>query len=89
MTIQIPSFIPANMVAAPSGATHFKIGSAGASINFENETFEVVTSATAELPWNGAATAVINLDNTIAANTTHPLLLALRIEFYHQVMAGL
>ncbi|WP_276503184.1 hypothetical protein [Terrimonas pollutisoli] len=89
LTIDIPSFIPANMIAAPGGATHFKIVSAGTSINFENETYEVVTNATAELPWNAVATAVINLNNAITANSTHPLFLALGIEFYQQVNTGL
>ena len=37
ITVDIPSFIPSNMIAAPGGTTHFKIISAGV---------EVVTSAT-------------------------------------------
>ena len=85
LNVAIPAFVPANMVAAPSGSTHFKIISAGAAINFENETYEVTMSATADLPLNGAATAVINLANAVTANSTHPLFLALGIEFYQQV----
>ena len=85
LNVAIPAFVPANMVAAPSGSTHFKIISAGAAINFENETYEVTTSATADLPLNGTATAVINLANAVTANSTHPLFLALGIEFYQQV----
>ena len=85
LNVAIPAFVPANMVAAPSGSTHFKIISAGAAINFENETYEVTMSATADLPLNGAATAVINLANAVTANSPHPLFLALGIEFYQQV----
>ena len=85
LVVTIPAFVPANMVAAPGGSTHFKIISAGAAINFENETYEVTTSATADLPLNGTATAVINLANSVAANSEHPLFLALGIEFYQQV----
>ena len=85
LVVTIPAFVPANMVAAPGGSTHFKIISAGAAINFENETYEVTTSATADLPLNGTATAVINLTNSVAANSEHPLFLALGIEFYQQV----
>ena len=85
LVVTIPAFVPANMVAAPGGSTHFKIISAGAAINFENETYEVTTSATADLPLNGTATAVINLANNVAANSAHPLFLALGIEFYQQV----
>lgn len=85
LVVNIPSFIPANMVAEPSGSTHFKLTSAGAAIDFENETFEVATSETASLPWDAAATAVINLANAITANSPHPLFLALGIEFYQEM----
>ncbi|WP_276504401.1 hypothetical protein [Terrimonas pollutisoli] len=46
LSVSIPSFIPSNMIAAPGGSTHFKIVSAGASIDFENETYELATNAT-------------------------------------------
>ena len=85
LIVNIPSFIPFNMVAAPSGSTHFKITSAGAAVDFENETFEVDTNETAQLPWDMVATAVINLANAVTANSTNPLFLALGIEFYQDV----
>jgi hypothetical protein len=37
------------------------------------------------LPWDATATAVINLANTVTANSTKPLFLALGIEFYQEV----
>lgn len=85
LTANLPAFIPLNMIAAPGGSTHFKIISAGAEIDFENETFVVDNKSTAVLPWDSAATAVINLVNAVTANSTHPLFLALGIEFYQQV----
>ncbi len=85
LTVDIPSFIPLNMVAAPGGSTHFKIISAGSAVDFENETFEVNTTETAQIAWDPTATAVINLENTVTANSTNPLFLALGIEFYQDV----
>jgi len=85
LAVSIPSFVPLNMIAAPGGSTHFKIVSAGTEIDFENETFVVATSETAVLPWDTTATAVINLSNAVTANSTHPLFLALGIEFYQEV----
>ena len=38
ITVDIPPFVPLNMIAAPSGTTHYKIISAGAEIDFEAET---------------------------------------------------
>jgi hypothetical protein len=37
------------------------------------------------LAWDGTATAVINLNNSVTANSTHPLFLVLGIEFYQDV----
>ncbi|HMU46112.1 MAG TPA: hypothetical protein PKC72_07080 [Chitinophagaceae bacterium] len=85
LTANIPAFVPLNMIAAPGGTTHFKIVSAGAEIDFENETFIVDTQQTAVLSWDANATAVINLANAVTANSTHPLFLVLGIEFYQQV----
>lgn len=85
LTVDIPAFVPINMIAAPGGSTHFKFVSAGAEIDFENETFIMDSSESLILPWDATATAVINLANTVTANSTHPLFLALGIEFYQQV----
>ena len=83
--ITLASFIPANMIAAPSGTTHFKIISAGAEVDFEAETFVVENSETAILPWDSVATAVITQTNTVTPASTKPLFLALGVEFYQQV----
>lgn len=81
----IPSFVPLNMIAAPGGTTHFKVVTAGAEIDFENETFVMDSNASAILPWDATATAVLTLTNTVTANSTKPLFLALGIEFYQEV----
>ena len=39
LAVNIPAFVPLNMIAAPGGSTHFKIVSAGAEVDFENEIF--------------------------------------------------
>ena len=85
LTAGLAAFVPQNMIAAPGGTTHFKIISAGAEVDFENETFVSDTQATAVLPWDVNATAVINLVNVVTAASTHPLFLALGIEFYQEV----
>jgi len=85
LTANIPAFVPLNMIAAPGGTTHFKIVSAGAEVDFENELFVADVQSTAVLPWDAVATAVINLANAVTANSTHPLFLVLGIEFYQEV----
>lgn len=85
LTVDVPSFIAANMVSAPNGTTHFKLISAGAEIDFENETFIVDTQASAELPWDVTPTAALTLKNVITPNSISPLFLAFGIEFYQDV----
>jgi hypothetical protein len=83
--VVIPSFIPANMIAAPSGTTHYKIISAGAEIDFALETYVAPTSASAVLPWGIAPSVAITQTNTVTPASTKPLFLMLGIEFYQQV----
>jgi hypothetical protein len=85
LVVAIPAFIPVNMIAAPGGTTHYKIVSSGIEVDFENETFVSDSKASAVLPWDGVATAVINLNNAVTAASTHPLFLALGIEFFQDV----
>lgn len=85
LTINIPPFIPVNMVTAPSGTSHFKIVSAGTEIDFEQGNYAADVQTTAAMPWDTNGTVVINLVNHVTANSTKPLFLALGIEFYQQV----
>lgn len=85
LQVQIPSFIPLNMVAAPSGATHFKLVAAGVEVDFENKTYVVAFSDSTSLPITASATAPLNLSNPVTANSTQPLFLVLGIEFYQEV----
>lgn len=85
LVVNVPSFVPANLIAAAGGTTHFKIVSAGAEIDFENEVFVVDQKESAILPWDTNATAVVNLSNAVTANSTHPLFLLLGVQFYQDV----
>ncbi|MEZ7505373.1 hypothetical protein [Flavobacterium sp. Arc2] len=85
ISVSIDSFVPANMIAAPGGTTHFKITSAGAEVDFEAETFVSSTSETFILPWDFNGTATINQTNNVTPASTKPLFLALGIEFFQEV----
>jgi hypothetical protein len=85
ISVDLDSFIPANMIAAPSGTTHYKIISAGAEVDFEAETFVEAHSETAILPWDAVATVPISQVNAVTPGSTKPLFLALGVEFYQEV----
>jgi hypothetical protein len=83
--LNIPAFIPASMIAAPEGTTHFKLSLAAADIDFENETFKVESAQSAFLPWNNQSAAAIALSVQLPAASTHPLFAILDIEFVQDV----
>ena len=85
ISVDIAPFIPANMIAAPSGTTHFKIISAGSEVDFEAETFVEAHTETAILPWDNEITVAISQENAVTAASTKPLFLALGVEFYQEV----
>jgi len=85
LAVAIPAFIPLNMIAAPIGATHFKVTSAGAEVDFEAEGFINNLANSGELPIDSNPTAAFNLVTNVTANSAKPLFLALGIEFYQQV----
>jgi hypothetical protein len=76
ISVAVDPFVPANMIAAPGGTTHYKIISAGAEINFEAETF-VVSSST--------PVVAVSQSNAVTPNSVSPLFLALGLEFYQEV----
>jgi hypothetical protein len=67
------------MIAAPVGATHFRIISGAAEVDFELGKFVVDTKESTILPFNNIDTAPINLEATVTPASTHPLFVGLGI----------
>jgi hypothetical protein len=88
-TINLPAFVPLNMIAAPGGTTHFQLFAAAAAIDFEGGVYSSDQQETAVLPWDVAPTAVINLACALPAGSTHPLFLVLGILFLQEVNGAL
>ncbi|QEC40300.1 hypothetical protein [Pseudobacter ginsenosidimutans] len=82
--IEFPPFVPEKLISAHASATHFKIISAAAAIDFVNTKFEVKEVSTGEIALGETPTEAISLQNTLPANSEHPLLLLLGIEFYQE-----
>lgn len=85
LTLNVPSFKPSDMIAAPAGTSHFKMVSAGSEIDFEQEVNVTDVHESAILPWDGNATALMNVIHSVTPNSTHPLFLVLGIQFYQDV----
>jgi len=85
MEIAFNSFIPETMIKAPEGATHYKLQTAGAAIDFENEDYEIDIATSNEQIINAVNTAPITLTTNVTAATTRPLFMLLGIEFFQEV----
>lgn len=85
VSLNVPPFVPLNMLAAPAGTTHYKILSAATEIDFEAGTFKTNQAETALLPWNNLTTVAIAHSNGVTAGSTKPLFAALGVEFYQEV----
>jgi hypothetical protein len=85
LKIDIAPFVPATMIAAPQGATHFRIYAGGAAINFESSTIESGMDDGGNLPINNQLTAAINLSIALSANSTVPLFIGMAVEFLQEV----
>lgn len=80
----IPALVPKNALAIPGGATHYRIRSGAAWVDFENSTGELVQSLTAYEPINEQEVAAVNLTMQLPVASTHPLFLVLNLEFVQE-----
>lgn len=69
----------------PGGATHYKIISGGAALDFDQRTFVVTITESAMLPWNSVPTIALNHSHQVPAASTQPLFLAMCLVFYQEI----
>lgn len=85
LSVTLADFIPAAWVVAPAGTTHFKLLTMGAELDFENETFVTDQQETPVLAWDNTEVAGFTMENSVTANSTHPLFLLMSIQFFQLV----
>ena len=88
MQTTIRPFDPQQRIQAPLAATHFKIVSAAAAIDFDNERWLHHQTETEYLSLENDITETISLDHTLATVPGQALLLAMGIIFYEQTAEG-
>jgi len=82
---EIPAFVPASMVAAPGGATHFKLHSAGVETDFVQGTNVADVKSSDTIALDNVATTLLTHSHEVTPNSTHPLFILLGIEFFQEV----
>jgi hypothetical protein len=85
LSVTLPPFVPSELIAAPAGATHFKLKCAGAMIDFETGASEFSIEEGTVLALDNSPTAAIVLSCSLSPAATKPLFLALGVDFYQRV----
>ncbi len=85
LSVTIPSFIPGNTIAYPSGASHVKFVVGAAEVDFENESFQFDQASSLEIVLGPQTEPQIDLSVTLTANSTNELFLVLGLEFLQEV----
>lgn len=85
LSVNIPAFIPANMIAAPGGATHYRINAAGTEVDFVENKFTVDIQSTGQLPMEEPVDEAIDLQTVVTPNSSLPLFVLISIEFFQEV----
>lgn len=86
-TVALPLFAPGKMVSSPSGATHFRLLSGLAQIDFATGDYNLSQTRSAETLVNNPAEVQLQLATVFEPGTEDVLLLAFGIEFM-QVVNG-
>lgn len=85
LTINVDAFVPQESITFPSGATHCKIIAVASEIDFETGKHVVSASESSSIALTNQSHAAITLAQSVTANSTHPIFLAMGIVFYQQV----
>ena len=85
ISLDIPSFVPMDSVNAPGGATHFKIVSAGALLDFDAQTYLSDLKESAPMVLNSTATAALTIGHAVTGGTTKPMMLVMGLQFLQQI----
>lgn len=83
-SVSIPPYDPVKIILQAEGATDYRFGLTAASINFETKETEVLSTQSAYLPLKGGITTQLDLTVALQPGSTHPIFMALTIEFVQE-----
>ena len=85
ISLDVPSFIPDNVVKAPAGATHFKILSAGVELDFDTCGYVSDLKKSAPLLLDSTRNAPLTIIHAVPAGSTKPLMLVTGLQFMQDI----
>ena len=84
-TASIQAFVPKDNAVASQGATHFELIAAGAEINFEDGSFNLVSAKSDQIEIGPQNQDAQDLTCALTAGSALPIFLLLGIVFYQKV----
>lgn len=84
-TISIEAFVPANMIIAPAGATHFQFITGSATVDFATGVYEVDTAESERFALSADTLEAQVLQTQVTPVSGRPIFQALGIAFYQEV----
>jgi len=83
--LTIPSFIPKSALTPPEGATHFKIVTVSATLDFNKNTWTNTVEESLLLPISRRKTKVLSFEHPVSAKAGEAQLVAVGILFYTMI----
>lgn len=83
--ITLSPFVPEDGIAAPDGATHFSIVSAGVEIDFEGGVTVQQIADSGIMPLGNVPGSAVTMTHTLTPNSTHPIFVLLGVQFFQDV----
>jgi len=83
--LELEAHNPQVQIAAPTGATHYKLSCGASELDFEEQTSLFKSMTTGILPYQNSEVAATTLEVTLTAGSTLQVVHALSIEFYQEV----
>jgi hypothetical protein len=81
VTINVPQFVPAELIAAPVGATNFRLVASVSALDFAGDRYTSAVAESEETLTTLEVPVAINLPLEVAAGGVNPLVVVLGIEF--------
>ena len=82
IAVDIPAFDPRVCLATPPGATHCRIVTGAALVDFARKTHSTGTARSLAIDLNGVDPVSFHESNLVTANGTAPIFVAIGVEFY-------
>jgi hypothetical protein len=85
LSIDIPDYVPGELIVAPSGTTHYRLISGAARVDFKTGEYEGDASQSADLAMGSLQQPALSLTQNVTAGSPGSLFLVFGIAFYQEV----